>query len=88
MNVHASVPLPSSAKFNPPSANVSVNEDLNALQIKQRFTLATAPADKLSFYQEFYGDQPAVPKAGRKTSLLHWFTATFKKTVQKVNFLP
>ncbi len=86
LNVRASVPSVTSAKLTPPQANVSFGKDLNALQSRQNFTMATAPADKLSFYQEFYGDRPATKV--RKTGLLHRFTTTLKKTVQRVNFLP
>jgi len=81
--LHASVPAASAAKFNQGSAGTRVGDR----KIRQNLELTAAPADRRSFYAEFYSAGPLPAKAPRKGGLLRWFTSAIKKTAQKVNFL-
>lgn len=80
--VHASVPAASAAKFNQSSASMRIDDR----QSRQNLELTAAPADRRSFYAEFYSDELLPTKAPRKGGLLRWFTSTVKKTAQLVNF--
>jgi hypothetical protein len=79
--LHASVPAVHQAKFNQNGTSVRLDDS----QFRQNLALTAAPADRYSFYAEFYSDSlPA--KTPRKAGLLHWFTSAVKRTAQKVNF--
>ena len=80
--LHASVPAAPAARFKQSSASMRVDDR----KTRQNLELTAAPADRRSFYAEFYSGEPLATKAPRKGGLLHWFTSTVKKTAQKVNF--
>ena len=79
--LHASVP----ATVSPEKLNQSSGLRLDTLnsQAKQNLALTAAPADRRSFYLEFYPESlPA--KAQPESGLLHWFTSAVKKTAHRV----
>jgi hypothetical protein len=80
-SLYASVPAPHPAKFNQSATSVHLGD----MQLRQSLALTAAPADRRSFYAEFYAG-PLPAKAARKGGLLHWFTGAVKKSAQKVNF--
>lgn len=85
LSLHASVPTATTrAQFDP--GLVSHNLDLTSAH--QQLPVTAAPADNISFYIEFYGNQPAAAKATRKPGLFRRMTIALKKTVQKVNLIP
>lgn len=85
LSLHASVPTAATrAQFDPGS--VRHNLDLTAAQ--QRLPITAAPADNISFYIEFYGNQPVAEKPPRKPGLFRRMTIALKKTVQKVSLIP
>jgi hypothetical protein len=81
-SLRASVPAATAAKFQQSSAGMCVDD----IKVRQNLELTAAPADRRSFYAEFYSGEPLPTKAQRKSGLLRWFTSTVKKTAQKVNF--
>jgi hypothetical protein len=81
VTLHASVPDVHQAKFNPNAASVRFDDT----QLRQNLALTAVPADRRSFYAEFYS-HPLPAKAPHKAGLLHRFTSAVKKTAQKVNF--
>jgi hypothetical protein len=78
--LHASVPAVRQTQFIPAETRVEQAPGTRALPI------TAAPADRRSFFSEFYSTEPLPAKPARKSGLLHRFTTVVKKTVQKVNF--
>ena len=80
--LHASVP----ATVSPAKLNQSSGLRLDTLnsQAKQNLALTAAPADRRSFYLEFYSPESLPAKAQPKSGLLHWFTSAVKKTAHRV----
>ena len=80
--LHASVPTVQQPRFNqaPASARLQSPAGVHTLPI------TAAPADRRSFFAEFYS--PSVPgkTSQRKSGLLRRFTTAVKKTAQKINF--
>jgi len=69
-------------KFSPAPANLQVGEASG----RHALPLTAAPADRRSFYTQFYSAGPLPSKNARKGGLLHWFSSAVKKTAQKVSF--
>jgi hypothetical protein len=87
-SLHASVPSVTSSHSRAAAIAERPTETL------QQLPLTAAPADRQSFYLEFYGtgfhsdeDLPA-PATERKPGLLRRFANVVKKTAQKVNLIP
>lgn len=83
LSLHASVPGNAAARFNQSSASFD-----RPVQSSEQLSLTAAPADKHSFYLEFYSTEPLPSRAERKPGLFHRFTSMIKKTAQKVNLIP
>ena len=82
LSLHASIPGNVAARFNQNSAGFD-----RPVQFSEPLSLTAAPADKHSFYLEFYSTELPV-RAERKQGLFHRFTSVIKKTAQKVNPFP
>jgi hypothetical protein len=76
-SLHASIPAAKSSQ----SSSVRFDDAR-----RQPLELTAAPADRRSFYLEFYSAAPLPAKVQRKGGLIHWFSSAVKKTAQKVNF--
>ncbi|MGC2697390.1 MAG: hypothetical protein WA738_16510 [Candidatus Angelobacter sp.] len=90
LSLHASVPAATSpAQFNQ-SAATNLNQSFSSA--RHKLPITAAPADNISFYGEFYGNNPLRTKAQRKPGLFHRVTTALKKTAQKtaqkVNLIP
>jgi len=70
------------AKFPAAPANLCVEPSSS----RQSLPITAAPADRRSFFVEFYATRPLPAKTQRKSGLLRRFTTALKKTAQKVNF--
>lgn len=79
--LQASVPVSNQAK----SAQQLANARIEDARSHQALPITAAPADRRSFYAEFYPGSSVSGKA-RKSGLLRRFTGALKKTAQKVNF--
>lgn len=83
LSLHASIPGNAAARFNQNSASFD-----HLVPAPEQLSLTAAPADKHSFYLEFYAPEPLPNRAERKQGLFHRFTSAIKKTAQKVNPFP
>ena len=83
LSLHASIPGNAAARFNQNSASFD-----RPVQSSEPLSLTAAPADKHSFYLEFYSREQLPNRAERKQGLFHRFTSAIKKTAQKVNPFP
>ena len=83
LSLHASIPGNTAARFNQNSANFD-----RPIQLSEQLPLTGAPADRHSFYLEFYATEQLPNRAERKQGLFHRFTSVIKKTAQKVNPFP
>jgi hypothetical protein len=79
--LQASVPRSTQVKFDQQAANTRI-EDAGS---GHALPMTAAPADRRSFYAEFYPSATVAGKA-HKSGLLRRFTGALKKTAQKVNF--
>lgn len=82
LSLHASIPGNAAARLNQSSAFD------HPIQSSGPLSLTAAPADRHSFYLEFYATEPLPVRAERKHGLFHRFTSVIKKTAQKVNSFP
>lgn len=83
LSLHASVPGNAAARFNQSSVGFD-----HSVQSPERLPLTAVPADRYSFYAEFYGSEPLPVRVERKPGLFHRFTSVIIKTAQKVNLIP
>ncbi|HKV91180.1 MAG TPA: hypothetical protein VJW20_01385 [Candidatus Angelobacter sp.] len=83
LSLHASIPGNAAARFNQSSATVD-----RPVQSSEQLPLTAAPADRHSFYLEFYATEPLPARVERKPGLFHRITSAIKKTAQKVNLIP
>jgi len=82
LSLHASIPGNAAARFNQSS---SLDRPV---QSSEQLSLTAAPADRHSFYIEFYSTEQLPVRAERKRGLFRRFTSAIKKTAQKVNLIP
>lgn len=83
LSLHASVPGNAAAKFDHSGSFV------RPVQPSEPLALTAVPADRQSFYGEFYGMEEQLPtRTERKPGLIHRVTSVIKKTAQKVNLIP
>jgi hypothetical protein len=85
LSLHASIPGSSAAKFSQRSLGSSLVLPVHS---PEKLPLTAAPADRQSFYVEFYGTEQLPAHAERKPGLLRRFTTVVKRTAQKVNLIP
>jgi hypothetical protein len=81
--LHASSADVRQEKFSPASpAQLQIDQAAG----KRSLPLTAAPADRRSFYTQFYSAVPLPGKTTRKGGLLRWFSSAVKKTAQRVSF--
>jgi hypothetical protein len=85
LSVHASIPGSAAAR----SGQVSINGNFDrSVRPSAPLPLTAIPADRRSFYSEFYGTEELTSPPVRKPGLFRRLTSVIKKTVQKVNLIP
>ena len=82
LSLHASIPGNSAARL-----ERSGNLD-RPIRASEPLPLTAFPADRQSFYAEFYDSEQLPARTERKAGLLHRVVSAFKKTAQKVNLIP
>lgn len=83
LSLHASIPGNAAARFSQSSTSFD-----RLVPSAEQLPLTATPADRHSFYVEFYGTEQLPVRAERKPGLFHRFTSVIKKTAQKVNTFP
>lgn len=78
LSLHASIPGNATAKFD------SSGNFARPVQPSEPLSLTAIPADRQSFYLEFYGTEQLPSQAERKPSLFHRLASVIKKTAQRV----
>jgi hypothetical protein len=84
LSVHASIPGSVAAR-----SGDSINSNFDrSVRPSAPLPLTAIPADRRSFYSEFYGAEELTSPPVRKPGLFRRLTSVIKKTVQKVNLIP